>query len=137
MASRIASCFALRFFRRRPAAGFAAAFAFGAGVVVLESAEHAEARGGDDGPDVSLPLSSPHGAVATDDLALDDGGAKVALAGIIGRFDLAGPICEGKELLPGAGEPVSELHRQFARRARRDDVVDGSFERASSCRWPR
>ena len=97
-----------------------------------------KARGGDDGPDVSFPLSSPHGAVATDDLALDDGGAKVALARIIGRFDLAGPICEGKELLPGAGEPVSELHRQFARRARRDDVVDGSFERASSCgnrRW--
>jgi hypothetical protein len=65
-------------------------------------------RGCDDGPDVSFPLSSPHGAVAIGDLALDDGRAKVALAGIVGRFDLTGPICEGKELLPGAGEPVSK-----------------------------
>lgn len=58
---------------------------------------------------------------------------RVALAGIIGRFDLAGPIYEGKELLPGVGEPVLELHRQFARRRLRDYVVDGSFERTSSC----
>jgi len=90
-----------------------------------------ETRGGDDGPDVSFALSGPHGAVAIGDLALDNGGAKVPLAGIIGGFDLAGPVRKGKELLPGAGEPVAQLHRQVARCRRGDDVVDGSLQRAS------
>ena len=44
---------------------------------------------------------------------------------------MAGPIGEGQELLPGAGEPVAELGRQIARCRRRDDVVDGSLKRAS------
>jgi hypothetical protein len=53
-----------------------------------------KARGGDDGPDISIALSRLQGAVAIGDLALDDRGAEVALAGIIVRFDLAGAILD-------------------------------------------
>jgi hypothetical protein len=53
-----------------------------------------KARGGDDGPDVSIAVSRLQGAVAIGDLALNDGGAEVALAGIIVRFDLAGAILD-------------------------------------------
>jgi hypothetical protein len=53
-----------------------------------------KARGGDDGPDVSIALSHLQGAVAIGDFALDDGGAEAALAGIIVRFDLGGAVLD-------------------------------------------
>ena len=68
-----------------------------------------EARGGNSGSHVGFAQGRPHGAVAVGDLALDNGVAKVALAGVVGRLDLPWPIGEGQERLLGAGERLRSL----------------------------
>src|SRR5215211_1628660 len=58
-----------------------------------------EAGGVDDGAHVRLALSGPHRAIAVGDLALDHGGAKVALASVVRRPDLARPVDKGQQLV--------------------------------------
>jgi hypothetical protein len=98
-----------------------------------DAAAWSEACGIDDGSDVGLALRSPHGAVAVGDFALDNSGTEIALAGIVGRFDLAGPMGERQELIFGAREFALKRFCQIARCRRGEDIADGPFQSAPPC----
>src|SRR5690242_1528651 len=83
-----------------------------------EGAEDAGARreagGVDHGAYVRLALGSPHCAIAVRHLALDHGGAEVALAGVVRRLDLARPVHEGQELVARSSQFCLQRPRQLA-----------------------
>ena len=68
----------------------------------------------DDGADVGFALCGPHGAIAVRDLALDDGGPKSALAGVVGRLHQSGPLREGQKLISGPPEFALNIAGQIA-----------------------
>lgn len=78
---------------------------------------------------VGLAFGGPRGAVAIGVLALDDGGPEVALAGIVGRFDLARKKREGQELIAGAAHLVLYGAGKVAGGRSRQEIVQPALQR--------
>ncbi len=88
-----------------------------------------EAGGVDHGAHVRLSLSRPHRAVAVGDLALDHGGAEVALAGVVRHPDPAGPVHEGQKLVTRSPQLRLQRPRQLAPAGGCQDRVQPALER--------
>ena len=82
-----------------------------------------DAFGRNHGADRGLTFGRPVRAIAVGDLALDHGGPKFALAGVVGGLDLAGEEREGQELVASTADLVLDGTGKIAGGRGREEVV--------------
>ena len=77
---------------------------------------------------IGLAPGRPAGAIAVGDLALDHGGPEVALAGSVGRLDLAGEEREGQESIAGAADLVLDRADEIARGRSGQEIIEPALQ---------
>ena len=75
-------------------------------------------------------IRRPFGAEAVRHLALDHGRPQRAFATIVDRFDLAGKVAKGQQLIAGARDLGEEFSRDRTLRRCLQNVVDLALQRS-------
>ncbi len=91
------------------------------------------ARGIDGAAHGGFIFGGPHGAIAIGDFALDDGGSQSPFASIVGRLDVPGKRTKDEQLVSCAGDFADQFAGDGAGCRRRQNIVDLTFQFASSC----